>query len=314
MNSIYSHTPIYKSRKSRKPQKFLLITILLFVIVATIFILFNHVEKRQTKAFFHNVESPLVIAHRGGKANYPENTLEAFRHSVEVGSDVIEFDIHMTKDGHLVVIHDATVDRTTDGKGSIDSFTLKELRQLDAGYHFTDRDGNYPYRGKAVSIPTVEEVFAAFPDTLMNIEIKAPYPQVEEKLWQLIQQFNMEDRVLLASFDQKIIDKINDISGGKVAISGGKKEVTKFVLLHKLFLPFLYEPKVDALQIPTKANRFNLVDEKLLNGAKKLNMLVYYWTINDEVKMKQLLQLGANGIITDDPEKLISVMKELGLK
>lgn len=319
MNSIYSHTPIYKRKqpKSRffKISLLILAVLLLFLLFSQVF--FNE-KTRDSKPFFTALETPMVIAHRGG-SQYPENTLPAFEHSKKIGADVLEFDIHMTKDGHLVIIHDFTVDRTTNGEGPIDSFTLEELKQLDAGYYFQDENGNYPFRDEGITIPTVKEVFEHFPDAYMNIEIKGQYPvdgpsEIEEKLWLLIKEHNMEDQVLLASFDQKIIEKFNELADGKVAISGGRNEVTKFVLLNKFFLSALYTPKVDALQMPTNASGFNLVDNKLVRNAGDLNMHVHYWTINDEETMRELLHLGADGIITGEPELLIEVMKELGLR
>ncbi|OIJ12824.1 hypothetical protein BKP35_09635 [Anaerobacillus arseniciselenatis] len=318
MNSIYSHTPIYKRKKRKQPIKFLIITFLFTLIISIFAIPFTKDHSRNVKPFFKELDTPIVIAHRGGSA-FPENTLPAFEHSEQIGVDVLEFDIHMTKDGHLVAIHDFTVDRTTNGTGEVDSFTLDELQQLDAGYYFTDREGNYPFRNEGITIPTVEEIFEQFSHMDMNIEIKAQYPkagpsEIEAKLWQLIQQYEMKDKVLLASFEQKIINKFNELANGQVAISGGKNEVTKFVLLNKFFLSKLYNPKVDALQMPTKVNLFNLADQKLVRNAQKLNMHVHYWTINDRETMEELLKLGADGIITDDPELLMEVMKELGMR
>lgn len=318
MNSIYSHTPIYRRKRNKKPVKLAVITLLFLLVLAIFTIPFSKDRAREIKPFFKALNTPMVIAHRGG-STLPENTIPAFKHSEQIGVDVLEFDIHMTKDGHLVAIHDFTVDRTTNGTGTVDSFTLEELEQLDAGYYFTDRDGKYPFRNEGITIPTVAEIFDQFSHMYMNVEIKAQYPkdgasEIEAKLWQLIQQYEMEDKVLLASFDQKIINKFNELAHRQVAISGGKNEVTKFVLLHKFFLSKLYHPKVDALQVPTKASIFNLKDKKLIHGANNLHMQTHYWTINDEETMRELLQLGANGIITDDPELLIEVMKELGFR
>lgn len=310
--SIYSHTPINKVRQRKKPFKYLLFTTILLLIV-TFLISFTVEKKRETKPFFHALDTPLVIAHRGG-STYPENTILAFQHATEIGVDIIEFDIHMTKDGHLVVIHDDTVDRTTNGTGAVGSFSLEKLKQLDAGYSFAGLEGNFPYRNQGVTIPTVREVFEQFPSSYMNIEIKAQYPNIEETLWELIKEYKLENKVLLSSFNQNIITKFNEVTNGKVAIGGGKKEVTKLVLLQKFFLGNFYYPKVDVIQIPTEANRFNLADRKLIRRVSNLNMKTLYWTINDEAEMKKLLMLGADGIITDNPDLLIRLMKQLGLR
>ncbi|QOY34888.1 glycerophosphodiester phosphodiesterase [Anaerobacillus isosaccharinicus] len=310
--SIYNNAPIYKAKKRRNPVKYIIMS-MIFLLLITIIITFPSETKRETKPFFQELETPLVIAHRGG-STYPENTLSAFEHSAKNGADILEFDIHMTKDGHLVAIHDKTVDRTTDGQGAVDSFTLSELKQLDAGYSYIDQNGQFPFRNQGITIPTVTEIFEQFPNSYMNIEIKAQYPDIEQKLWELIQDFNMENNVLIASFNQKIIDQFNQVSGGKAAISGGKAEVTKFVLLHKFFLGNFYRPKVDVIQIPTEQSIFNLVDKKLIRGVSKLNMQLHYWTINEPEEMEKLLLQGADGIITDKPEVLIELIEQLGLK
>jgi glycerophosphoryl diester phosphodiesterase len=271
---------------------------------------------RETRAFF-NSDRPLIIAHQGGALLAPSNTLLAFEQAYNLGVDILEFDIHMTKDGHLVGIHDATVDRTTNGTGRVDSYTLEELQQLDAGYWFEDLDGNLSYRGKGAYIPTVEEIFTQFPDIRMNIEIKDSYPlgkasQIELKLWQLIQQYDMQDKVLVVSFQQAIIDRFNNNTDGNVAVGSPKEETTYFVIFHKFFLNGLFKPTTDALQIPTSSGGFDLTDAKLIKGAHKLNMYVHYWTIDDPEQMRKLLELGADGIITNRPDLLIKVMEDMG--
>ncbi|RXI96546.1 glycerophosphodiester phosphodiesterase [Anaerobacillus alkaliphilus] len=307
--SFYTFGPITKVKGRRSFSKYLLLSILIF---GFLLFLLSNPEQIETKQFFQSYETPLVIAHRGGSV-YPENTLSAFRHSFDIGSDILEFDVHMTKDGHLVVIHDFTVDRTTNGQGRVDSLTLAELKQLDAGYYHASEEG-YPYRNQGISIPTVREVFEQFPTSYMNIELKAQYPDIERKLLDLIHEFQLENKILLSSFEQKIIDAFNNLANGTVAISGGRSEVAKFVALHKFFLAPFYHPKVDAIQLPTKVKFFNLIDEKLIKGAQKRGMQVHYWTINDREEMRRLLLLGADGIITDEPEILLEILHELGLR
>ena len=121
----------------------------------------------------------MVIAHQGGEWLRPSNTLVAFDHAVELGVDVLEMDIHQTQDGVIVLMHDATVDRTTDGSGAIKEMSFAEIRELDAGYYWTDDDGaTYPYRGQGIQVPTLEELFQRYPDMRMNIEIKQETPSM----------------------------------------------------------------------------------------------------------------------------------------
>jgi glycerophosphoryl diester phosphodiesterase len=307
--------PIYTVNKKRKFnfKRLGIIVILLLLGYLALFLLV--VPERPSKPFF-NGDSTFVIAHRGGAELAPENTLVAFEKAQSLGVDVIEFDVRMTKDGHLVVIHDETVNRTTNGEGVVDEITLTELKQLDAAHTFQDIRGRYIYRGQGVEMPTVEEVFSQFGDMRFNIEIKeAPqnktYPDIELKLWELIQKFNMEDNVLISSFSDATIRKFNEHAHGSVAISASKQEAQRFVFYHKLFLNRLYRPSADALQLPNELGIVGLSNDRLIKGAKKLNMHIQYWTINKEQEMRKLIDKGVGGIITDRPDLLIRVIHEM---
>ncbi|SES43068.1 glycerophosphodiester phosphodiesterase [Salipaludibacillus aurantiacus] len=307
----------YLKRKTLQQRKggAVLITAAVFAGISLLWMLVYTfpVSERPANTFFQSVV-PLVIAHQGGEHLAPSNTLEAYRQAEELGVDVIEFDIHMTKDGHLVAIHDDSVDRTTDREGKVNDLTLEEIQSLDAGHYFKDLEGEYSYRGQGVFIPTVEQIFNDIQDMDWNIEIKATndpalYEEISSQLWSLIKEYGLEERVLIASFDQQIIDKIIDISEGEALVSGGRQEVTRFVIFHKLFLNSLYVPKVDAIQIPVEENIFNLKDKKLIQGARNRNMAVYYWTINDQEEMEKLFDLGADGIVTDRPDLMIDLIE-----
>ncbi|UCZ52408.1 glycerophosphodiester phosphodiesterase [Bacillus shivajii] len=291
-----------------------IVAVLGILLVSWLVIYFFPVAERPAQSFFEN-DRPLVIAHQGGEHLAPSNTLAAFEQARELGVDVIEFDVHMTKDGYLVAIHDNTVDRTTDGIGKVNDLTLEEIRALDAADYFQDLNGEYSYKEQGVTIPTVEEIFDEFSDMRLNIELKATndpefYEPMSKRLWELIEEYGNAKRVLVASFEHDIIEMFQEVSNGQVPVSGGRQEVTKFVVFHKLFLNGLYRANVDAIQIPTEESIFNLKDEKLIHGAKKRGMDVHYWTINDQDKMRELVELGADGIITDRPDLLIEVLEE----
>lgn len=248
----------FKQKKKKfSLKKLWIIPVLLVVCYFALFLLV--VPEREDVAFFHEDQNrPLVIAHRGGAGLAPENTLVAFQKALNLGVDVLEFDVQMTKDGHLVVIHDETVDRTTNGEGKVAQLTLEELKSLDAGYRYKDIRGHYIYRGQGVTIPTVEEVFQEFPDALFNIELKtnsddeedssngdSPDIEVADKLWALIDQYQVHDQVVVLSFSEHVMDRFIELSQGKVALSASKEEAQRFVFYHKLFLNRLYRPKAD---------------------------------------------------------------------
>lgn len=305
---------IYTTNKKKQSKLRFFGWIVGIILVTWLVIYFLPTPTMNEHAYFDN-EKPLVIAHQGGQHLAPTGTMEAFQNAKDLGVDVIEFDIHMTKDGHLVTIHDPTVDRTTNGKGKINDMTLEEIQSLDAAATFKDLDGTYSYRDQGVYIPTIEEVFEKIPDMRWNIEIKDSndpelYQTIAKKLWHTMQQYGLEEDVLVASFDQDIIDIMLDVSDGQALVSGGRQEITKFVILHKLFLSGLYHPQVNAVQIPTEDSHINLKDRKLTRAAAKLEMDVHYWTINDKETMKELINLGADGIITDRPDLMLELRQE----
>lgn len=305
----------------KKPRKKRKVWIALGTIAGTlgtlglIFTLFP-INKQATKPFFENGGLPLVIAHQGGEHLAPSNTMIAFEQAVEMGVDVLETDIHITKDGYLVAIHDPTVDRTTNGQGAVAELTLEELKELDAGFHFIDLEGKNSFRGKGVTIPTVEEMFQAFPNTRIEIEIKDTnpperYEEIARKLWELTVKYNREDTLLVASFDQEILETFNSFTDGKVALVGGKQEITRFVLLHKLFVRNLYKPEVEAFQVPLQESIFDLTNQRLILDAQRSGVQMHYWTIDDKETMRYLLERGADGILTNRPDLLLEVREEM---
>lgn len=192
------------------------------------------------------------IAHRGGAKIAPENTLLAFEHGLKAGAGVLELDVHLTRDGHLVVIHDDTVNRTTDGSGRVREMTLSEIKSLDAGYQFPPYGGvAHPYRGKGVTVPTLEEVYREFPDVPINVEIKAEGRSgAVEEVWRLIKEAGASKRTLVVSQDDGVIRRFRRITSGKVATGSSIREIVAFDLLSRLGLSGLLRPRYQALQGP----------------------------------------------------------------
>lgn len=310
------HVTIEKTRRKKTvllSLKMIVAAIVIFLLVINLF----PVKQIKQKSFF-NHNRPLVIAHQGGELLAPSNTMASFENAANMGVDVLETDIHITKDGHLVTIHDPSVDRTTNGKGNVADLTLAELQALDAGYHFKDLDGNYSFRGKGVYIPTVEEMFQRFDDMKIEIEIKDDNPperieEIASKLWKLIEKYQMEEKIIIGSFDQKILQTFEKYAKGRVAITAGRQEVKSFVVFHKFFLRNLYVPKVDAFQIPIEDSGFDLTDQRLIDGAHRLGMEIHYWTIDDPKTMEKLIDAGADGILTNRPDLLLKLLEEKGL-
>ena len=260
--------------------------------------------------FAEDEDRPLVMAHRGGGGLWPENTLYAFERAAEMGVDVIETEIRSTADNNLVFIHDETVDRTTNGKGPVNSFTLKELKKFDAGYNWTsDRGRTFPFRGKGITVPALEEVFTALPNIRMNIDMKEIDPSVAARLCKIIHSFDLVEKVMVASFSTKALRDFRQICP-ELATSAGRGEVTLFFLMNLIFLGAAYAPPCHALQIPEYSNGLRVLTKRFLRTAHSHKLKVHVWTVNQMVDMQRLLKLGVDGIITDYPHQLISLLTD----
>lgn len=250
----------------------------------------------------------LVIAHRGGIGLGPENTMPAFKQAAGLGVDVLEMDLRSTKDDVLVVIHDRTVDRTTNGTGRVRDYTLEELKKLDAGYWWTTDEGKtYPYRGQGITIPVFKEILKAFPDKRLNIEIKQAEPSIVEPLLGLIQDIGRPDRVLIASFMSATIKEIRTIYPN-IATAATAGDALLFWFMNSAWLESAYHPSANAFQVPVSIRGIPIVTRDFVRGAHRHNMDVHVWTVNETDEMRRLLDVGVDGVMTDYPGRLLSIL------
>ncbi len=254
---------------------------------------------------------PINFAHRGDSTRAPENTLDAFRRAVAVGAGGLEIDVQLTRDGHVVVIHDPSVDRTTSGSGLVGVTTLDELRALDAGHGFSPDGGlTYPYRGRGLGVPTLAEVLEEFPGVAVNIDIKDVRPGNEEAVIGVLRRAGAEGRALVASKHHAAVRRVRKLSGGGVATGASRLEVGVFYLLSRLRLEGLVSPAYDALQVPVRYGRLELVTRRFVEAAHARGVRVDAWIVNDPAEMRRLLDLGVDVIMTDHPETLAGVLAE----
>jgi glycerophosphoryl diester phosphodiesterase len=247
--------------------------------------------------------APLLIAHRGGSALAPENTLAAFTQAVDAwAADMIELDVRVTSDGHCVVIHDATVDRTTDGTGAVATMTLAQLRELDAGYRFGERN-TFPFRGRGVVIPTIDELFEAVPRTPLTIEVKAGAAQAP--LFAAIERHGATDRVVIAGMYDRDRTMFSQYRG---AVSASAEQFAAFYRMQALKLGRFWKLDADVVQIPEFHGARRLVTQRLVRELHGQGVPVHVWTINQESDMQRLLDWSVDGIVTDRPDVLARVL------
>lgn len=281
----------------------------------------------------NNDNKTLVMAHAGGKGVYPGNTLKAFEYSYNIGVDVLEMDVHMTSDNVLVLRHGENETGNIKSMSNCDTVIWKETyiylyENCNFGYNYQEEDGTYLYRDlthdewvdQKVYLTKLEELFISFGDSILyNIEIKAdadaPRNETADELYNMILKYDLFENILVAtSFDD--ISKYIVKEYPKINLSTSHDEAEKAIMMSYSFTSAFYKPSsYSALQIPTSFSvpvikELNLSSKLLLWNLHRHNMAVHYWTINDETEMRRLIKLGVDGIITDYPELLISIINE----
>lgn len=242
------------------------------------------------------------MAHRGGSRLAPEDTLSAFQNAAKLGVDVLEMDVHSTADGEVVVLHDDTVDRTTDGTGPVTGFTLDDLQTLDAAFHFT-RDGGatYPLRGTGVIIPTLDDVLAGFPDAHFSIEIKQPAPLIVDEVLALLDAHDARDRVVIASFFDPVMADLR-AKAPDLLTTFTLSEMFQWSLVTETDT---YEPPAPVVQAPV-----DMLTDTMITVAQSHGVAVQVWTVNDRANMDRLIRLDVDGILTDDPALLADAIAD----
>lgn len=254
--------------------------------------------------YFKGLRPTLNIAHRGGAGIAPENTLEAFRQAVLLGCEVLELDLQCTRDGVLVVAHDDTLERCTDGRGRVDALSFQELQRLDAGFHFTPDGARFPFRGRGVRIPSLEALLTdpALATVRLNVELKADRPGLERALADGLRAHRAGERVCVGSEQDAVAERI------RRAIP----EACHFFprgALTRFAVPAISgetppDEGWDVLDVPLTYEGFRVVTPALLEAVARCGKWLNVWTIDDPVEMRRLIADGVGGIMTDRPDVL----------
>lgn len=253
---------------------------------------------------------PRVFGHRGAAGLAPENTLPSFALAAALGASYLELDVHATRDGTVVVLHDPTLERTTDGTGRVAERTWSEIASLDAGHRFAAAPNRFPYRGQGVRVPALEAVLRRFPEHRFNIEIKQADPPIVRAVVEAIDRTNTADRVLLAAEHDAIMQSIRDVVGGRIATGSSALEVAAFLRQLERDERDREKPPGAALQIPVRFGGVELVTAESVAAAHRLGCEVHVWTINERDEIDRLLGLGVDGIMSDFPGLVAEAVRE----
>ena len=255
--------------------------------------------------------APVAIAHRGGAEEAPANTLEAFGAAVALGYRYLETDAHVSRDGVVVAFHDRRLDGSTDRQGEIAKLTIAEIEAADAGWSFSpDGGGSFPYRGRGVRIPRLEEVLVRWPHARVNIDPK--HDGSVEPLVALIDRVGAWDRVCLGSFSDRRLRRVRAVSGSRACTSMGPGAVA--VARAVSLAGRIPRQGAACIQVPIRIGRIRIVSGPFLRAAHRAGMPVHVWTVNERSTMHELLDLGVDGIMTDRPRVLRDVFSERGLR
>ena len=270
------------------------------------------IPQKITHPLLERLSKPVTIAHQGGNKVYPDESLLAFTNAINMGIQVIEFDIHRTKDGIIVINHDQTIDRLTNGTGLIREMSWVELQQVDGAYNWSPDGLTYPYRDKGIKILSLIEMMDAFPQQLYDIEIKQHDPPLEKDLCDLLRKYGVAaDQAIVASFRDETLARFHDICP-EVAISLPVNQGTVLYILSRVGLERLLPLDAVVAQLPTTFSTILgqlELDRRYIEAFAKGDRQVWVWTVNDSIEMKRLVKMGAHGIITDRPDILMDFVQ-----
>jgi glycerophosphoryl diester phosphodiesterase len=250
----------------------------------------------------------LVFAHRGGARLAPENTMAAIDNGLALGADGLEIDVQLSADGVAVVIHDRTLDRTTDRVGPVRSLTAAQLARVDAGFHF-EKNGAHPFRGQGIGVPTLDEVLRKHPGTRIIIEMKGDEPELARAVGAAVRRAGAVERVCVGSFYQPSIDTLR-AEHPELMTSASQAEARW--TLHRSWVrwPWTRARAYSAFQVPERAGRMRVVSPAFVRHVHREGHVIQVWVVNEREDVQRLLDWGVDGIISDVPDVAVSARDE----
>ncbi len=238
-----------------------------------------------------------MLGHRGTSVMAPENTVPAFDFALAHGAHALETDVRLSRDGTVVVTHDDTVERTTDGRGAVRDLVLDELRRLDAGFRHT-LHGEQPFRGQGIGLITLAEMLQRYPDTPINIDIKDNLREAADATLAVLREHAAIERVVLASFHDPVLQAVRERCP-EAMTAAGVADTKAMMLCHLTRRHRTFSPTPEFFQIPPWHKGIPLGTAGFIRSIHRCGRRVHYWTINTHAQAARLLRRGADGIVSD---------------
>jgi len=252
-----------------------------------------------------DVSRRLVFAHRGGARLRPENTTEAFDHGLALGADGLELDVHLSRDDEVVVIHDATLDRTTNGKGRVEDHTLPEIAEFDAGWQFGETQG-HPFRGRGLRVPLLRDVLERYPSAPIIVELKGRDPRLARAAVGVVERAGALDRVCFGGFEIDMLTAARERGHG--VVSGAATPEVRAALNRSWFGLGPKRPAYQVFQVPERSGGRRVVTARFVRVMRRVGLPVFVWTVDAPDDMHRLMAWGVNGIISDRPDVAVDVV------
>jgi glycerophosphoryl diester phosphodiesterase len=254
---------------------------------------------------------PLVYAHRGGAALRPENTIAAFDHGLSLGADGLELDVHLSRDGIVVVHHDATLERTTGARGAVVDYTADELARVDAGYWFSPQPlgprPDFPYRGEGLGVPTLAAVVSRYPASRLIIELKTGDPELARRTVDVVRNASAVGRVAFGSFYRSGLQAARAYEPR--IPTGASREETRWALYRSYVRWPLGRTRYRELQVPERSGATTIVSPRFIAHAHRAGLPVKVWTVDAADDIRRLLAWGADAIISDRPDVAVATVR-----
>jgi len=247
-----------------------------------------------------------VFAHRGGSGLAPENTLAAFDNGIAQGADGLELDVHLSRDGRVVVHHDSTLDRTTNLRGAVADHTADELARADAGFHF-DRNGSFPYRGQGVGVPLLAEVLARHNAVPIVVELKVDSAELAAAVVDVVRRADAIERVCLGSFGLRVLRAVREIE--PAIVTSAAREEVRWALYRSWCRWPVRQASYCCYQVPEWSGTTRVVSPYFVAAAHRAELPVHVWVVDTETDAARLLDWGVDALITDRPDIVVPVVR-----